>query len=351
MGTNTMKILIIGTCSPHVANHISRIKDEKTTIQVISNGIKHFSESERIYLVDFSLTKIWNLFITTKKIKKVIQSFKPDVIHIHQANSVAFYALLANKKSNIPAILTAWGSDILMNPKKSVLLKWMVKFNLRNANFFTSDSIFMAEEMRRLVPEKSLDISICNFGVDTYDIEVQKKNTIYSNRNHNPLYRIEKVIEGFYRFSKTEMGNDWQLIIAGTGSETSKLKALVLAYELTKKITFVGFVNKEENFKYYAQSKIFISLPLSDATSISLLEAMYFKCIPVLIDLPANREWVDDGVNGIIVNDIESDYLDRALVLDQKLVGDKNRSVILEKGTADVSRKNFKDVILKAVSK
>ncbi len=345
-----MKVLVIGTCSPHVANHISRIKDGDIIIEVISNGKNYFEEKEKIHLVDFSLLKFWNLFITVSRIRKIIQEFNPDVIHIHQANSVAFYALLANKKIKKSTILTAWGSDVLLNPKKSLLLKWMVKFNLRHAQFFSSDSTFMAEEMQRLVPEKKLDITICNFGVAPIKINVNKKDIIYSNRNHNPLYRIDKVIEGFERFSKSTVGSNWKLIIAGSGSETAKLKSLVADKDLNEKITFVGFVSKEENYKYYAEAKIFVSLPESDATSISLLEAMYYQCIPVLSDLPANQEWVEDNENGIIVHDLDGNYLERALSLDT-FDGEKNRKVILEKGTEEVSKKNFKNLLLKAMSK
>jgi len=49
---------------------------------------------------------------------------------------------------------------------------------------------------------------------------------------------------------------------------------------------------------------VFVSVPRSDATSISLLEAMGHGCLPVLSNLPANGEWVIDGLNGRIVEDL-----------------------------------------------
>jgi glycosyltransferase involved in cell wall biosynthesis len=50
---------------------------------------------------------------------------------------------------------------------------------------------------------------------------------------------------------------------------------------------------------------------VSDGTSVSLLEAMAAGCVPVLSDLPANREWVVDGLNGFLVSDL--DRLDQAM--------------------------------------
>ena len=351
MHPKNLKILVIGTCSPHVANHILRIKDEDTRIEVISNGRTHFSGEEPIHLVDFSLAKCWNLFLTTRRIKKLIININPDVIHIHQANSVAFYSILANRTLHVPTILTAWGSDILLNPQKNILLKWIVRFTLRKTDFFTADSTHLAQEMRKLVPDKSLDITVCNFGIAPIKMEVTKKKLIYSNRNHNPLYRIDLVIEGFERFSNTELGKDWKLVVAGSGSETEKLKSMVHAKRMSEKITFVGFVNKEQNFKNYAEASLFVSIPMSDATSISLLEAMYYKCIPVLSHLPANEEWVKDSDNGILVKELSENYFKRALEIDLERVGEKNHAIILEQGTESVSRQKFKAVLFKAVSR
>ena len=43
-----------------------------------------------------------------------------------------------------------------------------------------------------------------------------------------------------------------------------------------------------------------MSLPASDSVSVSVLEALAHGCIPILSDLPANRELVRHGDNGWI---------------------------------------------------
>lgn len=42
------------------------------------------------------------------------------------------------------------------------------------------------------------------------------------------------------------------------------------------------------------KNDVFISIPSSDSTSVSLLEAMCCGLFPIVSDLPANREWIHD---------------------------------------------------------
>jgi len=343
--------MVLGTCSPHVANHIRRISGETIVVEVISNGTDHFDNDTKIHLVDFSLVKFWNMILTTNKIRRIFRSFNPDVIHIHQANSVAFYAVLANRKLKYPSVLTAWGSDVLQNPENSFLLKWMVRFVLKRIEVCTSDAEYMAKEMRKLVPEKELDIVICNFGVKETKIPIKKEKIIYSNRNHNPLYRIDIILRGFQRFVTSEDGNDWRMIIAGRGSQTESLKDLSYQLGINDKVEFIGFVDQETNNLNYARSTFYVSLPESDATAVSLLESMYYGCIPILSDLPANKEWVQNDINGIIVSDLSSAYYQDALKIDTNVGAEMNRSIILEKGTESRSRELFLLTLDKAIQK
>ena len=45
---------------------------------------------------------------------------------------------------------------------------------------------------------------------------------------------------------------------------------------------------------------IYLSASLSDSTSVALLEAMSVGLFPVVSDIEGNREWIEDGVNGVM---------------------------------------------------
>jgi len=333
------KLLIIGSNSIHVYNYINLVKDYFDEIILITNKKREGTDVKTIEL-DFHL-KLSSRLKTVAKIKKLIQEYAPSIIHIHQVNSYAYYSLVAARKSSVPKILTAWGSDILLSPKNSFLLKKMVQFNLRHADFFTSDSEFMAEEMRSLLPRRKLDILIANFGIEIIEKDLLKENIIYSNRLHKKLYQIESVINAFKLFLENSIDKSWKLVIAATGEETNNLKSMVEHLNLKGNVEFVGWVDQEKNVEYYSKARLFVSIPESDATSISLLEAMAYGCIPVLSDLPANREWIDDGKNGIIVNSPSENIFERALKLNISEVASINKRIIIEKGTKVANKKKF----------
>ena len=331
------KLLLISSNTIHTYKYLQLIEDYFDEVLLITNEKSNVYDYPTVEL-NFNL-KIKTLFSTVKEIKKQIELFEPSIIHIHQANSYAFFSLLACRKSFIPTVLTAWGSDVLILPKSNFLLKKMVRFNLRNADFLTSDSIYMAQEMEKIAPLKNR-IIIANFGIDVTPTNCEKENIVYSNRLHKKLYRVDKIIEAFSLFY-TNNNTDWKLVIAATGTETDILKIKAAELNLEHAIEFVGWIQKEDNEKWYSKAKIWVSIPESDATSISLLEAMACGCIPVVSDLPANREWIQSGLNGIIVNDLESDFISDALKLNLAEAINMNKNRIEKDGTKASNRIKF----------
>jgi glycosyltransferase involved in cell wall biosynthesis len=91
----------------------------------------------------------------------------------------------------------------------------------------------------------------------------------------------------------------------------------------------------------YSKAKIWVSIPESDATSISLLEAMACGCIPIVSDLPANREWIKSGVNGIVVKDLESDFISEALIINEINAIELNKKRIMLDGSKESNREKF----------
>ena len=339
------KLLLVGPSSIHLWRYYQMVKPGLDDIAVITDADPgaDFPAGCKITVLPLSLRHPFAFFRSIQTIRKLISTYQPDIIHCHMANTAALAVNLANRGSKIPTVLTAWGSDILIAPFQNSLLRKMVTYNLNKAQILTSDSRYMADIMQELVPEKRLDLRIANFGIGVMpDPSVAKENLIYSNRLHESLYRIDAILRAFKHFTE-DAQETWTLVVAGTGSQTQSLKELAKTLKIENNVRFVGWLSPQENGAYYNRAKLYVSIPESDATSISLLEGMACRCLPVVSNLPANREWVEDGINGVIVDDVTTSFLQAALDLDAFSVQEHNRKLIDRLATVKANR----DVFLK----
>jgi glycosyltransferase involved in cell wall biosynthesis len=338
-GDTKRKLLLIGPgkTSVHLRNYFHLVKDFFDEVLVISNDPIEWADCK---VINFSLKNPLKFYKNIKRVRSIIKTFQPSYIHIHQANSAAYMAMKANKKS-VPVVLTTWGTDVLVLPEKNAAMKRMVKYCLNQADVVTADASFMIDKIVKLGRAK--DNVLVNFGIDYENLTIpEKENFIYSNRLHADLYNIDQVISQSENFLKTHQ--DWTLIIGAKGSNTDQLKVLASDTLPSNQFEFIGFVDKDVNKAYYLKSKIWVSIPSSDGTAISLLEAMGYGCIPVVSDLPANREWIQDGVNGVIVNGHLTEALNRALKLNADEVIEMNQKIIESKATKEVNRTIFLEI-------
>lgn len=331
------KLLVVGGGVIHAYNIIELIKGYFDDIFLITDIDDDKFKEINHEVLNFSFSNPLNPVILPFKINKIIKDYKPDFIVIIQVDTAAFSTIIANTK-NIPTLVIAFGSDVLIIPDKGFLYKQLAKFVLKKGKYFNTGAKFAAEKMN-ILAGKNLNVVVANSGFEPGCKPMEKQNIVYSNRLHKPLYRISQIVEAFARFVK-DGRDDWKLVIGATGEEENlKQKSKELGIE--DKVEFIGWVEKETNNYYYSISKIWISIPETDNTPISLMEAMAAGCIPIMSDLIANREWVEDGKNGIIVSDYNSNYIERALSLDYDYLLDYNVKLMENEGTKEANKRKF----------
>ena len=92
-------------------------------------------------------------------------------------------------------------------------------------------------------------------------------------------------------------------------------------------------------FNYYRKCGYYISVPKSDSTSVSLLEAMSYGCIPIVSNIPANTEWIEDKINGL--------YYERSKIPEFLCNAFRiNREIIRERAIWSNNIKKFVKIIL-----
>jgi len=224
-------------------------------------------------------------------------------INAHYLTSHGTLAWLARKlgvRAQLAA--SAWGSDILVTPQRSRALRWATQRVLRDAALATSDSAYMAERMRELGAGELMTFP---FGLDALPElptpAAKEPQLFFANRGLEEIYDPARVLALFADVASRQP--EARLVVANTGSLREALEQQAAQRGLASRVSFVGRLDAATQSGWYARARWYLSLPRSDSVSVSVLEAMAHGCIPILSDLPANRELVRDGDNGIIVPD------------------------------------------------
>lgn len=336
------RVLLVGSSYSHTVNYYNLIKDKVADIFLFTDNKTDKIPSKAF---DFSLTNFLSIPKRIKQLRKEIKEYHPDIIHIHQANAYAFFAIKASKGLNIPIITTLWGSDVLLMPKRNFILRKMFQYIIENSQLLTADATILKDEAIKYTSKK-LDVTIVNYGIEFLPIPIEKENLIYSNRLHYSIYNIDRIIKDFVKFN---LENKFKLIVGAVGEDTEILKSMTSQLNGKENVTFCGWLTKEDNIANYAKSKIYVSIPDSDGTAISLLEAMYYECLPIVSDLPANREWIEDGKNGIIISSADKNIFEKINKIDIASAITFNKQLIKEKGNKETNRAIFLSLYKKLI--
>lgn len=243
------------------------------------------------------------------KIRKLIKKINPDVVHAHYVTDYGFISALSYFH---PSVLTAWGSDVLVKPRKSRIMKVIAKFSLKKADLITCD----AEHLKGPLIElgvKPQEINLIYFGVDTQKFEPREKSekkreeigisdspSIISLRSLEPIYNVESLIASASLVLKETP--ETKFVIAGKGSEEVRLKDLAKSFGILDSVKFVGVIPNNELPQYLSSMDVYVSTSLSDAgLAASTAEAMACGLPVVITDFGDNRKWVEDEVNGFII--------------------------------------------------
>ncbi len=218
--------------------------------------------------------------------------FKPDLVHGHYVTSYGMWAAACGL--DVPTVLTAWGSDILVTPRESRLMRAVVGWSLRRADLITADSLDMIDAISGYHPQASVQQVLWGADTDTFCPAAPAAGfEVVSLRSWEPNYNIELIVEAFARFVNLRPDAQARLNLLGGGMLDAALKARVAALGLQAQVRFHGRVGDAAMVDAIQRSRVSISVPTSDATSVSVLESMACGLPIIASDLPANRQWID----------------------------------------------------------
>lgn len=295
-----MRILFVSDAlSIHTRRWAEYFRDRGDEVHIASFRYANIQGVTLHLLPTYKLGKIGYLF-SVINLRKIYKQVKPDIVHAQYITSYGFIAVLARIK---PLIVTAWGTDVLISPQRSSIIRMITKYTIMNADVVTT----VAEHMNNSIRDLSIDkyVEAIPFGVDINLFKIKstnenasKKLSLICTRNFAPVYDVETLIKAIFILKEKNIHIKTTLI--GDGPLRKELEDLVSQLNLLEQITFFGHIGFKELSENLADSDIFVSPAISDGNNVSLNEAMACGCFPIATNIPANAQWITHGYNGYL---------------------------------------------------
>ena len=277
------------------------------------------------------------------EVRRIARRVAPQWVHGHYVTSYGLWAAASGLGPGVPVVLTAWGSDLLVTPHEpgwhGAAMAALVGWSLRRAQLVTADSQDMLAEVRRYGVSARCEEVL--WGADTERFRPGTPAAgfeVASLRAWEPNYNIDTLLRAWARLRAERPDATATLHLLGGGPDAAALQALAAELGLGDSVRFTGRVDDAAMVATLQRCRVSVSVPSSDATSVSLLESMACGLPVVASDLPANRQWVEPA-SGLLVPPRDADALAVALqgLLDEPeralALGRRNRELALQRAS------------------
>lgn len=258
------------------------------------------------------------------KMRYLLWRINPDVVHVHWAG----FAHPVARSWSGPLVVTAYGSDIYRLGEQPDAVAKECAVGLNAADVITCDSEDLRQRIREFRADDQKPVYLVQWGVDTSaffpappdpdlmsELNLTTQAVVLSPRHIFPLYNQKTIVSAFASVVKEVP--DAVLVLKHHDKDDDYFRSVerqVANLGLEESVRFVGTVPYQRMAALYSIAAVTVSVPLSDATPMSILEAMACGSVPVVSDLPSLREWIQDGWNGHLVSPHDSDVLAQRIV-------------------------------------
>ncbi|MFA6160295.1 MAG: glycosyltransferase family 4 protein [Parcubacteria group bacterium] len=265
-------------------------------------------------------------FEAKRKIKKLLNDFQPDIVHIHNTyHQISFSIISEIKRRKIPIIITVHDYH-LISPDKDEFLEnvgkkyWKFlslsrKYSLLKRlllvlktyfedisgwkdkiDLFISPSLFVAEKLKKWGIEKQKIAYLAHFIPDSkLDEKFEGQKNLPYAFYFGRISKDKGVPELMQTFQKI---NGIKLYIAGEIEDDTQISQ-------TENIVYLGKLNKEDVRSYIKNASFCISFSkLPETFGLTALESIALGKPFVGLNAGAYREIINPGKTGFICNNI-----------------------------------------------
>ena len=301
------------------------------------------------------------LLMLGRTVRRLLREIRPDLVHAHTVSPGGWLGALAGIH---PLLVTAWGSDLLLTPRRSWIYSLRTRWVLRQADYVTCVSQDLAQVARSLGADPA-HLEVAPWGVDTEifrpgpaDATLREQlglgagPVVLSLRAVRSLYHPLDVAQAIPQI--VQQVPEAQFVIRTHACDAELLdqfQAIVHGHGVAASVHYAGSQPNDAAIADLNRlADVAVSVPESDGTPVSVLEALACGAALVVSDLPSLREWVQDDQQALLVPIGDIPAISAAIVrllsdapLRRKLSGNGSR-LILERADSRVWMRHHAEI-------
>jgi L-malate glycosyltransferase len=238
-------------------------------------------------------------------LRRVLARERPDVLHGCWVQTAGFACAVSGYR---PFMLAPYASDVLIEPDRSAWAHAATRYTLQAAGRVACDCQHVAQRAVELgLPEERVllfprGVDVERFQPGARDPDLVRRHglepgpVLVMTRRLRPVYGVEDFLRALPPVLAAHPG--LRVLLAGEGPLEGELKRLATSLGLDGAVLWLGSVPNEDLPRYLRTADVYVSTSHSDGSSVSLLEAMCCGLPAVVTDVPAIREWIEEGAGG-----------------------------------------------------
>jgi colanic acid/amylovoran biosynthesis glycosyltransferase len=330
-----------------VYNEIKKLEEANVDVFVVCERIGKLRNTDVNYscipLTEYKLFRNFFLALSKRRMffitrfyryytlrKKIIDKFKPDLIHVHFGDTATrlFFPLKKSLK-NKPYVVSFHGFDASSHLNRPDYLE-SLRALMVQPEFY---GICVSQHLKNNLTDKDLRINRRNSSLLYYGIDESMFRRIrYQDNDVKIFLQISSfhekkghiyTLRAFKKFSERNKGKA-RLIIGGDGPLRDDILSTCRELELCNEVEFPGWISRERAVELLNQANYFVHHSITasngdqEGMPNAIIEAMAME-LPVISTFHSGiPELIEDGVNGYLVQekDIETYALRMEQILD-----------------------------------
>lgn len=277
------------------------------------------------------MVKYWfgplDMYRHVGKVRQLIGTIKPDLVH---AMRIPFEGMLAAeglRDSRLPLLVSVWGNDFTLQAYGSPLMRHMTRRTLRRADALHPDcyrDLQMAYQWGFAVTKPAvvlpsgggIQTDVFHPGPPTAQIAERWKIPVATHVVLNP-----RGIRGYVRndtfFQAIPLVREKNPTVTFLGLAMQGVRVAeewVERLQISPATYLLPAVSRAEMADLFRLATVTVSPSDHDGTPNTLLESMACGAFPVAGNIESVREWLEDGVNGLLCDQRSPESLASAIL-------------------------------------